>query len=101
MLLIIGGGGAFKQVLVDGGISKYISGLFAQTSISPILATWLITALLRMSLGSSTVAAMTAAGLVVPMAHQFGGNSIMATLMVLAIGAGSVFVDTLMMPVSG
>lgn len=91
MLLIIGGGGAFKQVLVDGGISKYISGLFAQTSISPILAAWLITALLRMSLGSSTVAAMTAAGLVVPMAHQFGGNSIMATLMVLAIGAGSVF----------
>lgn len=90
MLLIIGGG-AFKQVLVDGGISKYISGLFAQTSISPILAAWLITALLRMSLGSSTVAAMTAAGLVVPMAHQFGGNSIMATLMVLAIGAGSVF----------
>ena len=100
MLLIIGGG-AFKQVLVDGGISKYISGLFAQTSISPILAAWLITALLRMSLGSSTVAAMTAAGLVVTMAHQFGGNSIMATLMVLAIGAGSVFVDTLMMPVSG
>lgn len=89
MLLIIGGGGAFKQVLVDGGISKYISGLFAQTSISPILAAWLITALLRMSLGSSTVAAMT--GLVVPMAHQFGGNSIMATLMVLSIGAGSVF----------
>lgn len=91
MLLIIGGGGAFKQVLVDGGISKYISGLFAQTSISPILAAWLITALLRMSLGSSTVAAMTAAGLVVPMAHQFGSNSIMATLMVLSIGAGSVF----------
>jgi len=90
MLLIIGGG-AFKQVLVDGGISKYISGLCAQTSISPILAAWLITALLRMSLGSSTVAAMTAAGLVVPMAHQFGGNSIMATLMVLSIGAGSVF----------
>lgn len=90
MLLIIGGG-AFKQVLVDGGISKYISGLFAQTSISPILAAWLITALLRMSLGSSTVAAMTAAGLVVPMAHQFGSNSIMATLMVLSIGAGSVF----------
>ncbi|OYS64761.1 gluconate:H+ symporter [Limosilactobacillus reuteri] len=91
MLLIIGGGGAFKQVLVDGGISKYISGLFAQTSISPILAAWLITALLRMSLGSSTVAAMTAAGLVVPMAHQFGSNSIMATLIVLSIGAGSVF----------
>ena len=93
MLLIIGGGGAFKQVLVDGGISKYISSLFAQTNISPILAAWLITALLRVSLGSSTVAAMTAAGLVAPMAHQFGSNSAMAALMVLSVGAGSVFCD--------
>lgn len=93
MLLIIGGGGAFKQVLVDGGISKYISSLFAQTNISPLLAAWLIAALLRVSLGSSTVAAMTAAGLVAPMAHQFGSNSAMAALMVLAIGAGSVFCD--------
>lgn len=93
MLLIIGGGGAFKQVLVDGGISKYISSLFAQTNISPILAAWLITALLRVSLGSSTVAAMTASGLVAPMAHQFGSNSAMAALMVLSVGAGSVFCD--------
>lgn len=93
MLLIIGGGGAFKQVLVDGGISKYISTLFAQTNISPILAAWLITAILRVSLGSSIVAAMTAAGLVAPMAHQFGSNSAMAALMVLAVGAGSVFCD--------
>lgn len=93
MLLIIGGGGAFKQVLVDGGISKYISTLFAQTNFSPILAAWLITAILRVSLGSSTVAAMTAAGLVAPMAQQYGAKSAMAALMVLAVGAGSVFCD--------
>ena len=91
MLLIIGGGGAFKQVLVDGGISKYVSDLFAHTSLSPIVATWLITAILRIALGSSTVSAMTAAGLIAPMAHQFGANSSMAALMVLAVGAGSVF----------
>ncbi|HJA73959.1 MAG TPA: gluconate:H+ symporter [Candidatus Limosilactobacillus faecipullorum] len=91
MLLIIGGGGAFKQVLVDGGISKYVSALFAHTSLSPIVAAWLITAILRIALGSSTVSAMTAAGLIAPMAHQFGANSTMAALMVLAVGAGSVF----------
>lgn len=91
MLLIIGGGGAFKQVLVDGGISKYVSDLFAHTSLSPIVAAWLITAILRIALGSSTVSAMTAAGLIAPMAHQFGANSSMAALMVLAVGAGSVF----------
>lgn len=91
MLLIIGGGGAFKQVLVDGGISKYVSSLFTNTNLSPILAAWLITAILRIALGSSTVSAMTAAGLIAPMAHQFGSGSTMAALMVLAVGAGSVF----------
>lgn len=90
MLLIIGGG-AFKEVLVEGGISKYVSTLFSGTSISPILAAWLITALLRVSLGSSTVSSMTAAGLIAPMtAHM---SPTMSALMVLSIGAGSVFCD--------
>lgn len=91
MLLIIGGGGAFKEVLVEGGISKYVSTLFSGTNISPILAAWLITALLRVSLGSSTVSSMTAAGLIAPMtAHM---SPTMSALMVLSIGAGSVFCD--------
>ena len=90
MLFIIGGGGAFKQVLVEGGISDYISSLFANTNMSPILAAWLITAILRVSLGSSTVAALTAAGLVVPLIAQTGVNPV---LMVLAVGAGSIFAD--------
>lgn len=91
MLLIIGGGGTFKEVLVEGGISKYVSTLFSGTSISPILAAWLITALLRVSLGSSTVSSMTAAGLIAPMtAHM---SPTMSALMVLSIGAGSVFCD--------
>lgn len=93
MLLIIGGGGAFKQVLVAGGISKYVSDLFLHTHMSPILAAWLITAVLRVCLGSSTVSALTAAGLIAPMAQQYGSQSEMAALMVLAIGAGSVFCD--------
>lgn len=90
MLLIIGGGGAFKQVLVDGGISKYISTMFVHTSISPLLAAWLIAAVLRVSLGSATVASLTAAGLVAPLIAQTDVNS---ALMVLAVGAGSVFAD--------
>lgn len=90
MLLIIGGGGAFKQVLVDGGIANYISTLFAHTSMSPLLAAWLVAALLRISLGSATVASLTAAGLVAPLIAQTGVNP---ALMVLAVGAGSVFAD--------
>lgn len=90
MLLIIGGGGAFKQVLVDGGIANYISTLFAHTSMSPLLAAWLVAVLLRISLGSATVASLTAAGLVAPLIAQTGVNP---ALMVLAVGAGSVFAD--------
>lgn len=93
MLLIIGGGGAFKQVLVDGGISKYVSALFSSTNLSPIFADWLITAILRVSLGSSTVSGITAAGLLAPMAEQYAPGSAMPALMVLAVGAGSIFCD--------
>lgn len=64
MLLIIGGGGAFKQVLVDGGISDYVSSLFANLNMSPLIAAWLVAAVLRVCLGSATVASLTAAGLV-------------------------------------
>ncbi|MDN6899942.1 gluconate permease [Oenococcus sicerae] len=90
MLLIIGGGGAFKQVLVDGGVSKYIGQLFSQTNLSPIFVAWLIAALLRVSLGSSTVASITAASLVGSVVTNSGVNP---ALIVLAIGAGSVFAD--------
>ncbi len=90
MLLIIGGGGAFKQVLMDGGIAKYISDLFTQMNMSPLIAAWIVAALLRVSLGSATVASLTAAGLVAPLIAQAGANPV---LMVLAVGAGSVFAD--------
>ncbi|MFL6560275.1 MAG: gluconate:H+ symporter, partial [Bacillus sp. (in: firmicutes)] len=67
MLLIIGGGGAFKQVLINGGVGDYVAELFKGTSLSPILLAWIIAAILRISLGSATVAALTTAGLVIPM----------------------------------
>ncbi|MCQ2570230.1 MAG: gluconate:H+ symporter [Limosilactobacillus sp.] len=90
MLLIIGGGGAFRQVLIDGGVAKTIGDMFAHTNMSPLFAAWLITAILRISLGSSTVSGLTAAGLVAPLIQQTGANPV---LMVLAVGAGSVFCD--------
>ncbi|KOP71678.1 GntP family permease [Cytobacillus solani] len=86
MLLIIGGGGAFKQVLIDGGVGDYVAELFGGTSLSPILLAWIIAAILRISLGSATVAALTTAGLVIPMLGQSDAN---LALVVLATGAGS------------
>ncbi|MTT31337.1 gluconate permease [Terrilactibacillus sp. BCM23-1] len=86
MLLIIGGGGAFKQVLIDGGVGDYVAKLFTDTNMSPLLLAWLIAAILRICLGSATVAALTTAGLVAPL---MAAGSVNPALMVLATGAGS------------
>ncbi|SFC18032.1 gluconate permease GntP [Bacillus sp. OV322] len=86
MLLIIGGGGVFKQVLIDGGVGNYVAKIFEHSSLSPILLAWLIAAILRISLGSATVAALTTAGLVIPL---LGHSDVNLALVVLATGAGS------------
>lgn len=86
VLLIIGGGGALKQVLVDSGVSNYIAGAMKGSNMSPLLLAWLIAALLRIALGSATVAAMTAAGIVAPIVAATG---VSPELMVIATGSGS------------
>ncbi|QHK00044.1 gluconate permease GntP [Bacillus subtilis] len=87
MLLIIGGGGAFKQVLINGGVGDYVADLFKGTALSPIILVWLIAAILRISLGSATVAALSTTGLVIPL---LGHSDVNLALVVLATGAGSV-----------
>ena len=67
MLLIIGAGGALKQVLLDGGVGDYVAHIFEGSTISPLILAWLIAAVLRVAQGSATVAALTTAGLVIPL----------------------------------
>ncbi len=86
VLLIIAGGGAFKQVLVDSGTSKYIVATLSDFNAHPLLIAWMIAAALRITLGSATVAAITAAGIVLPLA---GSGTVSPELLVLATGAGS------------
>ena len=86
ILLIIGGGGAFKQVLVDSGVAQYVALIMKGSSISPLILAWLIAAILRIALGSATVAGLTAAGIVGPLIVATGASP---ELMVLATGAGS------------
>lgn len=85
-LLVIGGGGAFKQILINGGVGDSVTKLFANANLSPLLLGWLIAVVLRVALGSATVASLTAAGLVLPLMQSAGVNP---ALMVLSIGAGS------------
>ncbi|MCQ8831338.1 gluconate:H+ symporter [Streptomyces malaysiensis] len=87
ILLVIGAGGAFKEVLVEGGISDYIKDLTDSWSISPIILAWLIAVVLRVALGSATVAVVTAAGVVQPLLENSGVHP---ELMVLAVSCGSI-----------
>lgn len=86
ILLIIGGAGAFKEVLVDSGVGDYISELMKDIAISPLILVWGIAAIIRVSLGSATVAGLTTAGIALPI---IGTSDVSPELMVLATGAGS------------
>jgi len=88
ILLVITAGGVFKQVLIDSGTGSYISSFSDKLQMPPLLFAWIITALLRVTLGSATVAGLTAAGIVAPLVAT---GTISPELMVLSVGAGSVF----------
>ncbi|WP_443946131.1 gluconate:H+ symporter [Pedobacter sp. AW1-32] len=85
IVLIIAAGGAFKQVLIDSGMGETVKEVTGNLNLSPLLLAWLITASLRVTLGSATVAALTASGMVLPLI----GPAAPAELMVLSVGAGS------------
>ncbi|MEO6850240.1 MAG: gluconate:H+ symporter [Mucilaginibacter sp.] len=87
ILLIIGGAGVFKQVLVDSGASSVITDVMMNMHMQPLILGWLLAAIIRISLGSATVAGLTAAGIVSTMVLH--DHTINPNLMVLAIGAGS------------
>jgi gluconate transporter len=89
ILLIIAGAGALKQVLVDSGIDKQLAAVMQSVSINPLILGWSMAALIRVSLGSATVAGLTAAGIMAPLV--IANPSIDPNLMVLALGAGSMF----------
>lgn len=86
ILLIVAGAGALKQVFIDSGVSKDIGNLLQGLSINPLVLGWLIAAIIRVCLGSATVAGLTAASILLPVVEQTHVNP---NLMVLSIGAGS------------
>ena len=75
---------------MDTGVSDYIAELMIGTSISPLILGWLIATIIRVCVGSATVAGMTAAGIILPAISNTGVNP---ELMVIAIGAGSLMLS--------
>ncbi|PAD22691.1 GntP family permease [Terribacillus saccharophilus] len=87
IILIIGAGGGFKQVLIDSGVGDTIAQMSEHLSLSPIVLAFIVAGLIRIATGSATVALTTAAGIVSPIiAHMSGVN---LELLVIATGAGS------------
>ncbi|OKJ96987.1 gluconate transporter [Streptomyces sp. CB03234] len=89
VLLIVGAGGGFKQTLIDVGVGQMILDFSEDWSIPALLLAWLIAVAIRLATGSATVATISAAGLVAPLAADMSTSH--AALLVLAIGAGSLF----------
>jgi GntP family gluconate:H+ symporter len=89
IILIIGAGGGFKQMLIAGGIGDAIGKAAAHSSVSALLLGWLIAVGIRLATGSATVATITAAGLMAPIAAS--QHHVNMPLLALAIGAGSLF----------
>lgn len=87
VLLIIAGAGAFKQVMVATGISAELGQALGGLGMSPLVLAWVIAALIRVSVGSATVAGLTAAGIMMPL---IGTTPVSPELLVLATGAGSI-----------
>jgi Gnt-I system high-affinity gluconate transporter len=88
ILLIIGSAGILKQVFVETGVSNSLATVLKGLTLPPLLLAWLVTAVLRLCLGSATIAGLTAAGIVYPLVGPHGADP---NLMVLAVGSGSLF----------
>jgi len=86
ILLIIAGAGGLKQVMTESGVSAQLGAQLASLPVPPLVLAWAVATLIRVCLGSATVAGVTAAGVVAPLAQTSGVDP---NLLVLAVGAGS------------
>lgn len=91
IVLIVGAGGGFKQMLVASGVGDLIGHMAVQAQINPIMLAWLVAAVIRVATGSATVATITGAGIVAPVVGLIPGVN--RELLVLATGAGSLILS--------
>jgi Gnt-I system high-affinity gluconate transporter len=86
ILLIVAGAGALKQIFTDTGVSQTIADGLKTWEMHPLVLAWLITSVIRVCVGSATVAGLTTAGIIAPLVTTMNVDP---NLLVLSIGAGS------------
>jgi GntP family gluconate:H+ symporter len=89
ILLIVAAGGGFKQVLIDAGVGDLVGRAAEDLNLNALVLGWLVAVGIRLATGSATVATITAAGIVAPLAAGLDANTV--ALLALAIGSGSLF----------
>ncbi|WP_239709526.1 MULTISPECIES: gluconate:H+ symporter [unclassified Mammaliicoccus] len=91
IILIIGAGGGFKEILIETGVGETIAQMTENLSLSPLLLAFLVAGLIRVATGSATVALTTAAGIVSPIIQNI--SDVNLELLVIATGAGSLMLS--------
>jgi Gnt-I system high-affinity gluconate transporter len=86
ILLVVAGAGVLTQVFTDSGVSKQIADSIKSWPIHPLVLGWLVAGVIRVCIGSATIAGLTAAGIFAPVISKMHVDP---NLMVLSIGAGS------------
>ena len=86
ILLIIAGAGVFKEIMTASGVSTFIAESLKGVDISPLLLSWGIAAIIRVCVGSATVAGLTTVGILSPLLVT---SDVSPELLVLSIGSGS------------
>ncbi len=92
IFLVIGAGGGFSNILNVSGVGKAIAALAGQVPVSPLVLGWVIAGMLRIAIGSATVAVTMAAGLMQPLVEG-SGMKVNRELLVLALGSGSLILS--------
>jgi H+/gluconate symporter-like permease len=88
ILILTGVGGSLAATVAAAGLGDILGGFFSASTVAPLLVVWAIAAVLHIAVGSVTLSAITAAGLLAPIAPAIGLDPV---LLALAAGAGSLF----------
>ena len=87
IILIIGSGGTFKQMLIDSGVGDVLAQSISKTQFPPIILAFIIAAAVRIILGSATVSMITTAGIVGPILESYTLSDIHCALIVISIAS--------------
>jgi GntP family gluconate:H+ symporter len=91
VVLIVGAGGGFKEVLLETKVADAIGQWAAHAHLSPLVLAWTAAAVVRVATGSATVATITGAGIVAPLIQN--NTTVNRELLVLATGSGSLILS--------